>query len=481
MNDPLPPPVVLKRLRRRWPYLVLLLALALLGLVGAYFYAAGGADRQWRAAVTEAEGLAPPWRLEDVEAGRAAVADARNSAPVVLAAKRRLPRRWPAWEWAAPGEDLDAPDAQRAALDASFRDLPPFQPLGPEQVAALRAELKKAGPALEEARKLAELPEGRFPIRYGLDVTFPPHLQEVREVAHLLSFDVLLRAHDRDADGALASCRAILNAGRSLRDEPLAVSQLVRIACRAIALGRLQRALAQGLPSEAALLQLQRLLEQEEQGPVMLVVARGERAGWDRFLESALAGQVKLSEKEVGLLTLFHPEEKPEEEWLALRKRRVLVAQRAALLRHLNRAVVIAGLPGERQVEEFRRWEASAKGQPFLVRVLSPPLTKTAESCVRTQAQLRCAIAAVAAMRYGRGRGHWPDGLEALREAGYLREVPTDLYDGRPLRLRRPEGGLMVYSVGAHGQDYGGQVDYTNPTAPGTNLGFHLWDWVLRR
>lgn len=151
------------------------------------------------------------------------------------------------------------------------------------------------------------------------------------------------------------------------------------------------------------------------------------------------------------------------------------------MLRHMNRAVAIAGLPGEQQVNEYKRWEASTKEQPFLVRVLAPPLSKTAESCLRTQAQLRCALAATAAVRYGRARGGWPDSLEALREAGYLREVPTDPYDGRPLRLRRPEGGLIVYSVGPHCEDHGGQIDYANPQAPGTNLGFQLWDWVPRR
>jgi hypothetical protein len=304
----------------------------------------------------------------------------------------------------------------------------------------------------------------------------------VREVARLLSYDVLLRAHDGDADGALASCRAILNAGRSLRDEPLAVSQLVRIACRAIALDKVQRALAQGVPSEAALLQLQRLMEQEEQEAVMLVVARGERAFQDRLWEDLQTRQPNLSVKDVEALAPLRGEGEPTEaEALALRTRRALVAQRAAMLRHMNRAVEIAGLPAERQVTEFQRWEASAKGQPFLVRLLAPPLSKTAEGCVRTQAQLRCASAAAAAVRYGRAQGQWPNGLEALQAAGYLREVPADPYGGRPLRLRRLEDGLVIYSVGPDGQDNGGHLDPTNPQAPGTDLGFQLWDWVPHR
>ena len=42
--------------------------------------------------------------------------------------------------------------------------------------------------------------------------------------------DAILRMHDGDFDGVLASCRAEFNVGRSLGDEPLLMSQLVRIA-----------------------------------------------------------------------------------------------------------------------------------------------------------------------------------------------------------------------------------------------------------
>jgi hypothetical protein len=463
--------------------LVLLLLLAMLGLVGAYLYSAAGADRELQAAIADAERLAPPWRLEDVESARAVIPDARNSALAVTAAKRLLPPRWPAWEWSPPGEDPNgAPGVRRAALRESLQVLHPQQPLTEEQVAALRTELARVAPALAEARKLAELPEGRYPIRYAPDYigTLSPHDQDVRQIASLLACDALLRTQEGDADGALASCRAILNAGRSIGDEPLSVPQMVRSACPSFAVTKAQRVLAQGAPSEAALLQLQQLFEKEEAVPIMLIVARGERAGWDRFAEAFLAGQVKLST--LALAARLHSEDElGEAEWLALRTRRSVVAQRAALLRYMNRAVEIARLPCEQQVPRFEQWEESAKDQPLLVRSLAPKLIKIAEGYQLSRAELRCAIVAIAAERYRRAGGRWPDSLEALQGAGYLREVPTDLYDGRPLRMRRLEDGLVVYSVGPDGQDNGGRLDHRNVRAPGTDLGFRLWDAARRR
>jgi hypothetical protein len=95
--------------------------------------------------------------------------------------------------------------------------------------------------------------------------------------------------------------------------------------------------------------------------------------------------------------------------------------------------------------------------------------------------QFRCAIVALAAERYRRARGQWPETLEALAAVGYLKQVPTDVFDGRPLRWRRLDDGAVVYSVGPDGQDNGGKLDPKNPAAPGTDVGIRLWDVARRR
>ena len=56
------------------------------------------------------------------------------------------------------------------------------------------------------------------------------------------------------------------------------ISQLVHIALQAVAVRGLERTLAQGEPSEAALKAVQELLEKEADEPLLLYGARGERA-----------------------------------------------------------------------------------------------------------------------------------------------------------------------------------------------------------
>jgi len=54
--------------------------------------------------------------------------------------------------------------------------------------------------------------------------------------------------------------------------------------------------------------------------------------------------------------------------------------------------------------------------------------------------------------------------------------VPADPFDGKPLRLGHLPDGLVIYSVGPDKTDDGGKIDRSHPGAPGTDLGFQLWD-----
>jgi hypothetical protein len=468
-----------------WVVLAILILLPLSAIVGALVYRYVVAGVELQQALAETDRLDPHWRLEDVEAGRAVIPDERNSGEVAMTASRLLPKRWPAWDVPVPGEVGDAA-AERRALQESFMELEPQRQLDAEQLTALGEELERAAAARDQARKLADLPEGRYPITYSQDFlgTLLPHTQDVRGIANLLGYDVLLRAQQEDIDGALTSCRAILNAGRSIGDEPFIISALVRIACRATSVVKTQRALAQGQPTETALVQLQQLLEKEETEPLTLIALRGERAGANQFMEALQAGKNSLSaaqlEKTAGLSGPGAQGPTLEEE-LDMRSPGFTKSQHAAMLRYMNRAIEIAKLAPQEQRQQFQELDATRNDQPILVRLVYTSLSKFVAAQQRSQAQLRCAAAALAAERYRRAKGAWPPDLDALVAAGYLRELPTDIYDGKPLRFKRLENGLVIYSIGPDGEDNGGNIERVNPAAQGTDVGIHLWDPAQRR
>jgi hypothetical protein len=440
---------------------LLLLLAVLLAAAVREVYPMVNADRQLREAAAEADRLDPHWRFDELEAARAAVPDERNAALVVLEANQLLPPDWQA--------DLMRIDDPKRRLD------------GAAAAAALRAELAKLAPAVAQARRLADLPEGRYSSAAGPDnvPTDPPRIR-VLGLANLMGYDARRRALDGDADGALASCRAALNAGRSIGDEPFFFSQMVRQACETSTVRTAERVLAQTEPSDAALRQLQSLLEAEEAEPLLLLGFRSERSGVSRAVAASQPGSPSVSQQLGTITKRATGVNVPALGGRDPRSPHTIKLQQAAWLHFLNGLIEVAKLPPEQQGPRFEQLKAGIKADPEVVGLLES-IIRYARDFQDGQIKLRCAIAALAAERYRRNNGRWPDRLEKLTEAGYLTRVPRDLYDGRPLRWRRLDDGAVVYSVGPDGQDNGGKLDRADPPAAGTDPGFRLWDVNHRR
>ena len=98
-------------------------------------------------------------------------------------------------------------------------------------------------------------------------------------VRNLLHEEAVLLAQEGQADRALEATPGILVSGRAVGDEPLIISQLIRMACQAVAVQTLERVLAQGEPFAGELKKMHELLEEEAAEPLLLIAARGERAG----------------------------------------------------------------------------------------------------------------------------------------------------------------------------------------------------------
>jgi hypothetical protein len=450
---------------RRWlRRLGLTLLLALLGTGGYFVY------RHYRAANALEEAVAaldredPGWRLQEIEAARARVPDADNGARVVIAAAALVPRGWPAQALTDRFEKVSAPEQ-----------------VEPAAFALLCRELDKAGPALAEARRLATRPNGRHPITFPRNVmaTLLPTQQEARQVTQLLAYDAKRQAQAGDLKAALTSCRAALNAGRSVGDEPMLISQLIRMACTAATCQSVEFALSQGEAAPDELLALQRLLQHEAAFPAFFVALRGERAMLHEMLDALESGDVSLREvfgddrEAVALLRVIPG-------WYL---RDSLRADHPHALALLTRRLAAARLPAHEQVaadqaltaeaRTWSLWDAPAR------RLLVPALEKVSVAERRRLANVRCMIAAVAAERYRHEHGAWPESLDRLAPE-LLTEVPLDPFDGRPLRYRRTTDGVVIYSVGEDLKDNGGKLRREEHT-PAPDVGWRLWDVKHRR
>jgi hypothetical protein len=435
-------------------------------------------ERDLQEALAEADRLDPGWRWDDLEAKRAVISDSENGALRVLEARRLMPDPWPA--------KLDPPvrkaaDAQRLDteetvwLDELVLDIPPPVLLNERQLRELRAGLHQVAGAVAAARPLTHLSRGRFPYSWPVNILAArPPSQDARLVANMLNLQAVLLAQEEDATGALDFGRAMVNAGRSLGEEPCLVSQLVRVACRTIAINSMERTLARGQASERSLAAAQRLLEEESAEPLLLIGLRGERAGWHRLLDAIEAGQFRYSE-------MGSRGSELEARFEDLMGKGLMRRSHAPLLHWHTRAVEIAKLPPLQQSRQAREIMAEVASMPKLVKLAAPASDKLAGVLQRIQAQSRCMIATLAAERYRRSKGRWPGSLSDLVSAGLLPKVPTDPYDDAPLRFRATETGLVIYSIGPDEEDNGGKLNRVDAEAKGLDLGFELWNVKQRR
>jgi hypothetical protein len=471
--------------RRRWllgcGLLVLLLFAACGGLYGYFVYRT---DKDVREAEAEANRLEPDgWRLDEIEARRKVIPDEENAALVVMAMRTKLPKPWPPPRPmpAAPADDggfVPPRAADPVYVENELGALPPEVQLNEALLRDLRADLDKAKDALAEAQKLPTLRSGRFPIQYTKDYfsTIVENQVSAREAARLMQHQAVLLAQEGKADKALEATRGVLVAGRSVGDEPLMISMLIRIACSAIAAQTLERILAQGEPSADELKKTQELLEAEAAEPLLLNAIRGERAGSHGLMVALKSGDAKLSALGEGA---SRGSNTTGDEMLAPVLAR---ASHATMLRWMTEFVEITKLPPEAQAEPLQELEQKVKRarteyryDALLATIFMPALIKVSEASRRVQANLGCAIVAVAAERYRRDHGSWPAKIDELKPA-YIKAVPTDPYDGQPLRYKRLPDGAVVYSVGPDKRDDGGARNRANHLAKGTDYIFRLWD-----
>ena len=453
--------------RRLWLWGALITSVGLL-IAGSWLGYEWYLNRDLERAIAEADRLDPGWRLAELEAARAEVPDDENSALQVLAVIKLLPP-----SWSLP------PSRRSPTLEDALDHLSPNLPLDESQ----RKErdntgLGKASAALSAARRLAEMPRGRYVIHWSPDgiSTLIPHGDQERQVSWLLRLDAHQRAEGGDIDGALISCRALLNSGRSFSDEPFIISQFVRLIGRRLAIRSLERALANGEASESALEAVQRLLQDEGEQPILLMQARAERAGIHQFLE--VFESRKLNRASWGLASRTGSYQ--IDDFLDQGKAR---ASHAEYLRYLNEFVEIAKLPSEQQVEQLRHFELKPPQNvpPLLAGITEGgDVKKVAASFHYNLAFVRCAVVAVAAERYRLANGRWPDRLEDLVPV-YLSKLPLDPFDGQPLRFRRLKDGVIIYTVGEDQQDDGGRRLRIKAGEPDRDVGFQLWDAERRR
>jgi hypothetical protein len=230
-------------------------ALVVIGIVGSKLAAKSGLSRELAAA--RAKGL--PTNPKELDAWYAAVPAAENAALKVMEAQGH--------QVFGPKEieefDLRAQEGER---------------LDPLLMVRLEEHLRKNEPALKLLHEAAELTRSRYPMDLAKapEVLFP-HLLGVKRVTGLLRWEAVFCAERGDTAGTVKALRSGFAVAGTL-EEPLLISELVRIACVSVLLPGLERVVSMARFQDEELTQLS-------------VAVRNAEESCPKALHRALAGE----------------------------------------------------------------------------------------------------------------------------------------------------------------------------------------------
>jgi hypothetical protein len=258
-----------KRWWRRpvWLILFAVVTILALGVVGSKLASSRGLNRQLEA--VRARGL--PTTPVELDAWYEQVPASENIAVAILEAHSKYVR---------PAEDRDP------SMMYSWRDIRKSERLPPLLAATAADYVGKNTETIELLQAAVSRKRSRYPVDLSQSGRGNSILAPVKGMTQLLRWDAILEAENGDAEGARASIRAGFGIVASLKDEPVTISMLVRMACALIQVEAVEQAVNRVQFSEAALAEIAALAQQaEEDGKQALYRAMvGERVvGIDYF------------------------------------------------------------------------------------------------------------------------------------------------------------------------------------------------------
>ncbi|MHB1158512.1 MAG: hypothetical protein ACYC26_16940 [Phycisphaerales bacterium] len=306
--------------------------------------------------------------------------------------------------------------------------------------------------AMEKLEAAAKIEPSRYPADYsrGWNVLLPG-LSGIRVACNLFGLAAIDAEREQDSERAARAILGQLGIARSMRNEPVIVTQLVRDACVALSVGSLERAMSRMSFDAEQIARVEHALAESESGSGGRGMWAGECAAFqDAFAHPQIMASMMGSSPPSKAAGAFYSVSGIND-YCRLR-----------YLRMMRRHREISGLAEENQWDEAQRMEAEIEAEirsrGWMMRplaVMMPSLSRVFLIELRMTAVERCARGALAAERFRLARGQWPTNWGELAP-GYLEKEPVDPFTGKALKMKVADGVLTVYSVGEDLADNGG-------------------------
>jgi hypothetical protein len=357
-----------------------------------------------------------------------------------------------------------------------------------EAAKGVLSELAECDSVLDEIQAASRLPYSRFNLRYEQDnpaEILLPHLGILKHLCQVLQLRASARLAVGQTDPAFQDVKLMFYLSEASRDEPMLISQLVRMAQIYLALQPLAEGFGQW--SEPQLSELQETLAHLDLCAEARRNLTAERAWGDDIIEyfgrsldknNQMGNFTGQPMNFSGVLMKATPDG-----WLDLEKLHYSRCFEDYILpaidlgnRRINPRAVDMSTKRITALNDDS-WPVAYVRHRFFSKLMLPALDKFVRKTAFGQTAVDTATLACALERYRLAHGRYPESLEVLMPE-FVARLPRDIITGQPLKYRlNGTGQYILYSVGWNETNDGGAIAAIKS---GEDIAAEEGDWVWR-
>lgn len=339
------------------------------------------------------------------------------------------------------------------------------------------AALDKFAPDLQELREAAAArPSSRFPIDYSHQPAYTillPHLACVKGIVSVCELRAVAELETGRSADAFADLQLAFRLSDSIRDEPILIDHLVRIATLNISVQGIREGIARHAWSDSQLQDFEKYLVTLDLLSEYKHAMRGERAFSVTDIDYLRRHRGVMPDASVPDYRAFawFPGG-----WYRQNMRLIGEMHRDFLLPSVDESNrVVSPELGDRMLRNLAQHRAGPCN--LYAKILLPALGNVAMRPARCETWVDEARVACALERYRLEHHDLPGSLDVLTPQ-FIPAIPNDLFDGHPLRYHQnTDGTYLLYSIGWNKVDDGGVVHLKPGRSPHADLTQGDWVW----
>jgi hypothetical protein len=333
------------------------------------------------------------------------------------------------------------------------------------------ADYNAAGPIIVEANSVLVVNPVFF------NNTNQP-LAPYRQVAQMLAARINWRTYSGDIDGAVDDIISLLRFTSHLEQQGLLVEQLVAVAIEALSHHITIMVLSRVDVPAAQLKRLQDELTVTFAKHEFPIDPNNEKVFWYALIQQGFTDNGKGNGKMLNTAMMYFANNWKDtiRSFLTFsypdRKEALAQVDKMFAERQQN----FQTTPWQRK-DKISTKPPIAVNLPLSFQIIAPAYDRVSSIAWRLKTHREATLAILAALRFQKENGKYPNTLDELVKTGYLTKLPDDPFSNGPLTYKKTADGFLLYSWGSNLKDDGGQA--IRDKKGRTNLFSDEGDWVF--